>query len=147
MIKQTSTWIFQANPKISRIFESLQNEDCELWSCRQHSKKIKAGDRALIWISGKKPGIYAVGKILTDPSLQPDTPTGLKYWTNPFDGIATEERVWVEYERRMLDKPLLKEYIRCDPQLWELKILRAPFGTNFLVEHEEWEAIESWLNP
>jgi hypothetical protein len=129
------------------ILKSLETETRELWPCRQHANRIKDGDRVFIWISGKASGVYAIGTINGNPSLRPDTQVGMNYWTNPFDGLTSEMRVWVHYERLLLDAPLLKEYLRCDPRLWELKILKQPLGTNFQVTEDESAAFDVWLNP
>lgn len=142
---QPSTWIFQANPKLYDIQASLRKEQYELWGCKQHVEKIKKGDRALIWISGPKAGIYAVGNILTNPSPQPDTPKGMDYWKNKLDGLDRRHRVWIQYEQVLIEHPLLREYLRCDPGLWDMKILKQPLGTNFSVTQDEWEAIKIWL--
>jgi EVE domain len=146
MDQSSATWIFQANPRKSKIFKSLEVETHELWSCRQHANRIKDGDRVFIWISGKESGIYAIGRVNGQPSLRPDTPIGMDYWANPLDGLVSEMRVWVQYERRLLDAPLLREYLRCDPRLWELKILKQPLGTNFQVTDDESDAFDVWLN-
>lgn len=143
---QPSTWIFQANPKLYDIHDSLKLETRELWGCKQHKDKIRKDDRVLIWISGSKAGIYAVGTVLTDPSPQPDTPSGMSYWNNPLEGLDDRPRVWVQYEKILLDQPLLKEFLRCDPELWDLRIMHKPMGTNFPVKDHEWLALKSWLN-
>lgn len=105
------TWIFQANPGKYDIHTSLRREAEELWNCNQHFRRIKAGDRVLIWISGEDAGVYAVGTILTDPDLKPDTPRGQGYWTDPRNGRQERPRVRVRYDEILLDRPLLKDYL------------------------------------
>lgn len=139
------TWIFQANPNKYQIHESLQLEKKEYWNLRQHAKEVKIGDRVLIWICGQDAGIYATGRVLTDPSIQPDSATGLSYWITKRDGRQPMARVLVEYDRVLLDDPLRKAFLQCDPALWNLKILAAPRRTNFAVSEEEWQAINTWL--
>jgi len=145
MSKERNTWIFQANPKLYDIHEALRVEAKDMWGCVQHIKRIKAGDRALIWISGSEAGIYAVANILSDPELREDSAIGLKYWTNPVRGASPRPRVWIQFEKVLLDNPLLKRYLQWDPELWNLSIFANPRGTNFKVTQSEWEAIENWL--
>lgn len=140
------TWIFQANPNKYQIHESLQLEKKEYWNLRQHAKAVHAGDRVLIWICGKAAGIYAVGKVLTEPAIRPDSAVGLSYWITKRDGRQPMARALVEYNKILLDEPLLKDFIQCDPSLWNLRILASPRGTNFSVSEDEWEAISGWLN-
>ena len=76
----------------------------------------------------------------------PDSDVGLSYWITKRDGLQPIARVLVEYDRVLIDKPLLKAFIQCDPALWNLKILSAPRRTNFAVTAEEWKAISTWLD-
>lgn len=145
-MSQRATWIFQANPNIYNIYTSLAVEAEEFWNCNQHHAKIKAGDRALIWISGKKSGVYALGIVLTDPVMRPDSAKGQRYWADPQDGIKERPRVKVKYEQVFLDKPLYCDFLQCDPDLWNLSILAYSQGTNFPVKEEEWQTLEGWLD-
>lgn len=145
MSKERATWIFQANPNLYDIHQCLNLESRDLWSCVQYRTKIAKGDRALIWISGKQAGIYAIGTIMTDPAFQVDSEIGMKYWTNPDMGQRPRPRAWVKYEKVLIDNPLLKSYLQWDPELWDLSIFANARGTNFPVSNEEWEAIAKWL--
>lgn len=139
------TWIFQANPNKYRIEESLQIEGAELWNLNQHTTEVEVGDRVLVWISGRKAGIYAIGTVTTSPLLQADSTTGQEYWRDPREGRRAKARVGVRYDRVLLDRPLGKTYLEWDPQLRNLAILRRPRGTNFTVSEEEWAALRVWL--
>ena len=140
------TWIFQANPTLYRIAESLRTEGEEKWNLRQHQRDVQVSDRVLIWMSGKRAGIYAVGAVKTAPVVEADTPKGIGYWNDKRQGYRPIARVWVQYEQVLLDRPLLRDFLLCDPDLWNMKILRSPRGTNFAVTEEEWRAIKTWLD-
>ena len=143
---EIATWIFQANPSRYRIEESLRIEPEEYWNLNQHWKKIKKGDRVLIWISGEQSGIYALGKIVTEPEKRPDSDKGISYWSDPRDGRKIRPRVIVRYDELFFDNPLLKLFLQYDPALWNLSVIRSPRGTNFPVTTEEWGAIQEWLD-
>lgn len=83
---------------------------------------------------------------MTEPEVRPDSEAGMSYWLTKRDGRQPIARVEIEYDKILLDKPLLKEFIQCDPALWNLKILVSPRGTNFAVSLEEAEAIRTWLD-
>lgn len=140
------TWIFQGSPDKYHLSTSLQIEREEFWNLNQHAKDVRAGDRVLIWISGSEAGIYALGTVLTDPVVRPDSSTGVGYWCNPREGLKAKARVRVRYDRLLFDCPLRKVYLQADPTLWDLSILRMPRATNFAVTEEEWQAIHAWLN-
>jgi EVE domain len=140
------TWIFQANPLLYRIEESLRVEQKEKWNLRQHQRDVQIGDRVLLWMAGKRAGIYATGVVMTSPIIESDSPKGIGYWNDKRQGYRPIARVLVQYERVLLDRPLLRDFLRCDPALWNMKILRSPRGTNFGVTEEEWLAIQAWLD-
>jgi hypothetical protein len=139
------TWIFQANPSKYDIFHSLASEREELWNLNQHAREVNVGDRILIWISGQDAGIYAVGTVLTPAVTRSDSGTGIGYWHTKKDGLQPKQRVLVRYDTVFLDRPLTRDYLRADPELWDLSILRSPRGTNFSVSDAEWDAIRLWL--
>ena len=139
-------WLFQANPRRYRIIESLRTESEEWWNLNQHADDVRVGDRVLIWISGSEAGVYAVGTVVTPPIVTPDSTTGQAYWLAPEQGKQAKPRVRVRYDRVLLDRPLLKAYLEADPNLWSLRILQFPRGTNFPVDFEEWGAIQEWLD-
>lgn len=141
---EVRTWIFQANPDKYDIFETLRSGE-ELWNLRQHAHDVHIGDRVLIWVCGADAGIYAVGSVITSPVTMPDSPDGVKHWHNPAEGRRPVARVLVRYEHLLLDRPLRKAYLQSDPNLWDMRILHFPRGTNFAVSEAEWRAIEDWL--
>lgn len=139
-------WLFQANPKLYHIEESLGVEKEELWNLNQHAKEVGIGDRVLVWVSGKDAGIYAIGTIVSEPVLRPDSIVGMGYWVQAENGRRSKARVRVRYDRVFLDHPLRKVYIVCDPALAQLQVMKAPRGTNFAVTNEEWQALVTWFD-
>ncbi len=67
---EITNWIFQANLKEYDILNALSDEKLENkihWYVGQHKKRIKRGHVALIWMSDKESGIYAIAQIISDP--------------------------------------------------------------------------------
>ena len=75
-----------------------------------------------------------------------DTPIGQAYWNDKKSATKVIPRVWVRYDRTFLDRPLLRDFIQCDPALWNLSILQQPRGTNFPVREAEWLALRDWFD-
>jgi hypothetical protein len=144
--QKANAWIFQANPNRYRIEDSLQLEKQEFWNLNQHAKDIHSGDRVLVWISGSSAGIYALATVLSEPTLRPDSAKGLTYWRSRQDGQRPKPRVIVRYDKILLENPLLRVFLKCDPALWGLSILSQPRGTNFTVTEDEWNALIQWLS-
>lgn len=139
-------WIFQANPKKYRIEESLKTEPAEYWSVTRYVQEIHDGDRVLIWISGVKAGICAIGTVVGEPVLQTDSPIGIDHWRDRAEGTKIKPRVLVRYDSVFLDCPLATALLGLDPALSELSILISAQGTNFKVKDEEWQAIKPMLH-
>jgi hypothetical protein len=52
------SWIFQANSKFYDIDTSVRKLKRMTWFIKQHIYKIKAGDKAYIWVSGKDGTVF-----------------------------------------------------------------------------------------
>lgn len=146
MDSDTKYWLFQANPARYRIHDSLRREVEEWWNLNQHASDVRVGDHVTIWISGKDAGIYATGKVIEGPVITPDSIPGQGYWENRNDGLKEKPRVRVRYDRILFDRPLLKVFLEADPELWDMKILRSPRGTNFSLSDGEWHTLVDWLD-
>ncbi len=138
-------WMFQGNPQRYANLQMLASQPGELWNLRQYAGEVRVGDRVYIWIAGEEAGIYAVGTVVTSPAVMVDSPLGIRQWTDPREGRLAFPRVEVRYDRVMLNRPLLKQYLRTDPILRDLTILRMPRATNYPLTTAQAGAIEEWL--
>ena len=75
-------WILQANPRTWDVFgwhdEGGAAAPLTRWTVAYHRLPIAAGDDFALWLSGREPGVYAIGKVSAAPS-GPQVPTG-RYW-------------------------------------------------------------------
>jgi len=144
---EPSIWIFQGNPERYDILNALSDRkigNSIHWLVNQHKNKIKKGHIALIWMSGKESGIYAVARIETDPIMLSEYPEEKKYWLgNEVDKVSN--RVKLTILKRLINSPLLKEKLLKIPELSSLSILRQFQGTNFPVTDKEWSIINQLL--
>lgn len=60
--------------------------------------------------------------------------------------VSGQPSARVRYERILIDRPLLKVFLEADPNLWDLKIIRSPRGTNVSLQESEWRALTDWLD-
>jgi EVE domain len=138
-----TVWIFQGNPDRYDVLNALSDKEIGNsihWLVNQHKQKIKKGHIALIWMSGKEAGIYAIARIETDPRQLAEFPAEKKYWTgNEERDVANGVRLTVI--RRLINNPILKEKLLKIPRLSQLSILRQFQGTNFPVKESEWQII------
>jgi hypothetical protein len=141
--QEISVWLFQGNPKIYDILNALS--DLEIgntihWTVNQNKNRIHKGHLALIWMSGKEAGIYALGRIETDPLIMDETEEEKKYWLDS-EPVSNGLMVRISIIRRLINKPVLRTEIKEIPELSSLSILKQPTGTNFPVNDNEWEII------
>src|SRR4051812_10761139 len=94
MCSMTSAWFLQAKPELYDVDGALQALREISWRIRQHRKKVKANDIAVIWRSGVDAGIVGVGRIVTDPEVRAYLPE-----EQPF---TLDEQEFADMEPRVL---------------------------------------------
>ena len=142
--EDTSVWIFQANPNVYDLINALSDSNLNIqrWQVNQNRDKIKKGDIALMWMSGKEGGIYAVGEIISNPAFLPDYPESDKYWINDNKKAANLLRVDINIKIKLIYNPIFRSYLRNIKELENLSILKYSQATNFPVTKEEWKVIK-----
>jgi hypothetical protein len=138
-------WIFQGNPKYYRVTDALQALPEIDWLVTRYREAIQPGDDALIWVAGKRAGIYARG-VVTEAARQVRERTeGSAYWLQ--DPVSRDDvpRCRIRIVRTFLEAPLLRAELRRDAVLKDLLVIRAPNATNFPVTDAQWERLEELL--
>jgi len=141
---ETKAWIFQANPQRFDILNALADETNEdTWLVNQYQNYIRAGHVAIVWMSGKEGGIYALGDVISDPAYMIDSEATAKYWTSDADRGQRRLRARIKYRLKLVNNPVMKDELRNIPLLRNLSIFRNARGTNFPVSNAEWEIISN----
>jgi len=150
--ESSGVWIFQTNPKYFKMIEKLKHgSDMDTWRIMRFRREIKKGDTVLVWIAGHDAGIYALGEVTSHPvEMLADRET-LLYSTEEYKQsypISQKPctRAWVQYKKKFIEKPILKEHLKDNSVLKNLPIIRQPQGTNFRVTKEEWEELKKFLS-
>ncbi|MDZ8025977.1 MAG: SUMF1/EgtB/PvdO family nonheme iron enzyme [Nostoc sp. DedQUE11] len=136
-------WLFQANPKYYRLLDAIQELEEVFWpiKIKSYVEEMNVEDGFLIWVSGKKAGIYAIAKLieLKDLQEQPD----IDYWIdeNVRNSGQNKPKAHLRFVNKLLDKPLLKEKIKQDDILKDLLVIRNPRLTISKLTPEESERI------
>jgi hypothetical protein len=141
-----ATWIFQCNPDKFDIDGYLEQCDSSvMWLVRQHVKEIAVGDTVFLWRSegdGKIPGgIIAELQVVEPVRVQLDDPESLPFWKGEAGaaiGAEMTSRVRLRIVRLAAKREVLKrEWLKEDPRLNNLAILRMAQQTNYRVTVEE----------
>lgn len=143
-----NVWVFQGNPARYDVFNALSDPNVQQhhWLVNQHVNKIKKGDMALIWMSGKEAGIYAVAEIASDPSIMGESPAEEKYWLSNEDKGVERLRVALINKIVLINSPVFRNELKAVEELKNFSILRLPQGTNFPVSATEWHVIKELID-
>lgn len=69
----TQYWLFQANPKYYRIIDALKEKQSGwIWMVNQHKKRIRIGDKIVIWVCGRNAGAYALAEVESEVLMLSD---------------------------------------------------------------------------
>ncbi len=145
---EPNVWIFQGNPLVYRVYESLCDESLkeDTWLVSRYAEEIRIGDIALIWKARRASGIYAVGEIISNPQMMRELPESSKYWIKESDKGKKALRVLISYKLRLrLTDALFKDELARMPELKNMQVLRQSQGTNFRVTALEGDAIQRLL--
>jgi hypothetical protein len=114
------------------------------WSIQRHADDIQPGDRAALWVGGKKsPGLYAVGTVTGAPFTDVADGSG---WQRAEDRGRTMLFCPIEFDTVLLDSPIARSDLKADPRFERSRILTQPWAANpFLLADEEWQAIADRL--
>jgi predicted Mrr-cat superfamily restriction endonuclease/DNA polymerase III delta prime subunit len=129
-------WIFQANPaSYPEVFDDLKSNRGDQWSANQGYRKMLVGDRVYFYICGEKAGIYAIGKIISEPKVRSADDPDIRFGNRSVE-------VTVE---KYLQKPILKESLEANSILKSLGVFTFRNASNFLMKPNEVSELQKLL--
>ena len=132
-------WLFQGNPKYYKVTEAIRDFEQVPWTVTRYAKEMQLGEGVLVWISGAKAGIYAIGTIVGLPELIPNPPD-IGYWVDQGQ-LGQKPCARIRFNQKLLDRPLLRSELQQDPVLNDLMVIRQPNSTNFKVTEAQWQRV------
>jgi len=88
-------WLFQAHPKKVELVEALRANALHSFWVKAHKDKIHAGDKVILWQTGKQSGVYALGTVRSEPLETRLSDEESKYWKD--DDLAVRVLLKVDY--------------------------------------------------
>jgi hypothetical protein len=134
----TNYWVFQGNPKFYNIIDSLREGALKTWSVAAHKDKIQKGDKVILWVTGDNAGCYALCKVISEISKRQDDPLEKKFYVDKSENIELE-RVEIEIEYNLFDRPVLKDSLKNFPEFTDFK--GGNQGTNFTATKQQYQKI------
>lgn len=136
-------WIFQGNPKIYNVVDSLKDSMLTTWSVKAHEDKIRVGDKIILWVTGKEQGCYALGEVTSDVYEGLDEEDQTKYYTEQSKNEISK-RVKIKITNNLSNNPISKDEIENISELKELKVGNQ--GTNFSATEDEYSTLLELIN-
>jgi 5-methylcytosine-specific restriction protein B len=139
--RSVSYWVFQCNPDYYDYESAVRNNLLDAWTVKAHKDKIKSGDKAIIWLTGKKSGCYALAEVTSNPYESNDL-SDIDFWKIPKekDGALA---VNIKITHSILDTPIFSSRIK---DIDELKDLNGGNqGTNFSATKEQFDCIKRMI--
>ncbi len=97
------------------------------------------GDGVLIWKAGEQAGIYAIAEIIEPPKIITNPPD-IGYWIDT-SRLGVKPCAKIRFTSKLLEKPLLREYLKQDPVLKNLIVIRSVWLTNYKITQQEWQRV------
>ncbi len=136
-------WVFQGNPKIYNVVDSLKNKALKSWSVAAHKDKIQQGDKVILWLTGEKSGCYALCRVTSGVMNRIDDEIEQKYY-NDLSKFQSADRVQIAIEHNLWQNPVLKEYLNDMPEFQDFK--GGNQGTNFAASKLHYDIILKHIN-
>lgn len=141
---QNRAWLFQANPQYFDLADAtnvreIQAGSNDSWAVMRYGEEMQPGDSVVLWQSGDRAGIYALGFLTSEPYARDVDATEEEIKERPY----LEAKKWVNLQyTQILEPPVLRDEVKKHPVLSDIQVMQFPRGTNFRLTTEEWEAVE-----
>jgi 5-methylcytosine-specific restriction protein B len=137
--EETNYWIFQGNPKIYNIKDSIKDNALKTWSIKAHKDKINMGDKVILWVTGSETGCYALCSVISGVRQAYDDPDEQKYYTDQSTNEIHDE-VEISIDFNFAENPITKNELFLLPEFENFK--GGNQGTNFTATKEQYEKIK-----
>ncbi|WP_185957205.1 EVE domain-containing protein [Gracilimonas mengyeensis] len=135
---ESNYWLFQGNPSVFDIEQSLKDGALSSWRVNAHKDKIRPGDKVILWVSGNKRGCYALGEVESEVQENTAKEDELPYYKE-HDKENGFDQVELKITHNLANNPITYDQIKNVPELADLKIGNQ--GTNFSATKEEYDAL------
>lgn len=135
-----SNWVFQGNPKRFPVLDHLLDGETEIaWSVTQHLDDVSIHDNAVLWVSGDRAGIYAIGSVAGSPFED----VASDEWLDPADRGKRLHFCPLKWTDVRVDHPILKADLLNAGGFENARIIRQPMAGNpTKLTDDEWRIVE-----
>lgn len=139
--QEVNYWLLQVNPKVWDIASYLEaGHQIDRWSISNNKKRIRPGDRFILWLSGANGGAIGWGRmgIKLDPNSKSAND---EYWEKPKSDRT--EYFSLTVDELFFDSPIPRSILKDDAIFGKSIIFRsAQSGNAMHLTQDEWAAFE-----
>lgn len=132
-------WLFQAHPKKIELVEALRANALHSFWVKAHKDKIHAGDKVILWQTGKQSGVYALGTVRSEPTETSLSEEETKYWKD--DDPAVRVKLKVDYN--LWNRPIDAQTLEGVPVFEEFNAGLS--GSNYAATEDQFIFLEGML--
>ncbi|MCB0559855.1 MAG: EVE domain-containing protein [Lewinellaceae bacterium] len=130
-------WLFQVRPKAFRLRDALRVGALSTFELRTHKGKVRKGDKAIIWQTGKGAGCYALATVAGNPSEMAVPGSELPFYKKP---PAFGLRVPLQIEYNLWNRPITTAMLPDSPA-FEGFNAGLP-GVNYVATESQYQQLE-----
>ncbi len=133
-------WLFQANPRKSPVLDHLLDGQTDVRRCvTQHLGDLSIHDNAVLWVSGARAGVYAIGYVTGPPEEDAGPEERIDRRGRGKSGHFCPLR-WTEVR---VEDPILKKDLLTAAGFQQARVIRQPMAGNPMkLTDDEWRVIK-----
>jgi Protein of unknown function (DUF1257)/EVE domain len=142
-------WLLQRDSKRYRTFDAIRDLEEIPWLLDLSLEDISVGDEVIIWVSGKKSGIYAFGEIIEPVKIFEKVPD-IDYWINTsiLHKLTKQPRLpqrglTIRLTNKLLDEPILIKELEQNSMLKNLPLILNNHGSIFKISADQWKLVRN----
>lgn len=135
-----ANWVFQGNRKRFPVLDHLLHGETEVsWSISQHLNDVSIHDNAVLWVSGDRAGIYAIGHV-AGPTFEDVAGDD---WLDPADRGKRRHFCPLRWADVRVNRPILKTDLLQAGGFEQARIVRQPVAGNpTKLTDDEWLVVQ-----
>lgn len=132
-------WILQGSLKYYRIKSALRDKAIHSWPVSAHKYKMAVGDKAILWMTGREAGCYALCEIASRVFMREQDTIEQQYYTENKTEEVAGDAVEINVLHSFINRPVLWRELKGLNEFQ--KFSAGNPGTSFRATKEQYDTI------
>ncbi len=133
-------WLFQANPALFRLREALRLGRLHTFALRAHRQRVRAGDRVILWQTGREAGCYGLATVTDEAREIPPAEAEQPFFSKEPPALP---RVTLRIDYNCWNQPLTPDLLAEHPAFADFNAGRP--GANYRATAEQFRTLENLI--